>query len=603
MVRAYDPANQADLEQHFPDTRPPSEGVFEIALAAAGGTSTGAYIAGVLDFIVEAFSCWQAARENGDTPSHRVVLRNLTGTSAGGLGVALTSLMIARDCPPAMDPRVWTQLKPPTEAQDRNQNPLFSAWVDKISLDRLLSHPDAQTGALFHAAPVDIREEVFAALAQRPFAEGRDWATTPLDVRITVGNLRGVPFALDFNNTAAQAGAVERYTMHKDHLAFALDLSASGGTADAHGPAPDAHVLDPNDFPHHATWNVFGVTAVASSSIPLVFPPQQVHQLADAYDWRGSFWRTQPLPAAAVVDLPAWSPTRPVNYAFTATDGGVFNNAPFDIAHARLAGARGRNPQSGLEARRAVILIDPLVDETASTPSDPPGLVGALLAMVMGPIAQSRLGALDLAQIKDETTYSRFMISPSRDHPTRPGVAWGPSKSLMTSPLRAILGFAHRAYREHDFLLGRRNAQAFLRNHFALPVGHSLFLGRAECPAADVIQRANGPHRPIIPLRGSADHPQPEPAWPWKALTDAEIKRLSGLFNTRFESLYKQFRDNVIPQAASSGIFKRLWQGLMTGAAKFWLDLGWKLAGRSALNKALTAALTSARDSLDPERR
>ena len=38
-------------------------------------------------------------------------------------------------------------------------------------------------------------------------------------------------------------------------------------------------------------------------------------------------------------------------------------------------------------------------------------------------------------------------------------------------------GFLHESFRHHDYLLGRRNAQAFLRWNFALPESNPLFAG------------------------------------------------------------------------------------------------------------------------------
>ncbi|MBS0334246.1 MAG: hypothetical protein JSS35_15865, partial [Proteobacteria bacterium] len=59
MIQPY---SEPLLKQHFPSYRdPPPPGVFELAIACCGGTSTGPYVAGVLDFIWEAFEAWRAA--------------------------------------------------------------------------------------------------------------------------------------------------------------------------------------------------------------------------------------------------------------------------------------------------------------------------------------------------------------------------------------------------------------------------------------------------------------------------------------------------------------------------------------------------------------
>jgi hypothetical protein len=42
-------------------------------------------------------------------------------------------------------------------------------------------------------------------------------------------------------------------------------------------------------------------------------------------------------------------------------------------------------------------------------------------------------------------------------------------------PWKALADFFHESFRRHDYLLGRRNAQAFLRWTFALPATNDLF--------------------------------------------------------------------------------------------------------------------------------
>ena len=45
----------------------------------------------------------------------------------------------------------------------------------------------------------------------------------------------------------------------------------------------------------------------------------------------------------------------------------------------------------------------------------------------------------------------------------------------MSEPLAAFGGFHHEEFREHDYLLGRRNCQRLLARHFNLPDTNPLF--------------------------------------------------------------------------------------------------------------------------------
>ena len=62
------------------------EPVFDIALVMAGAVSAGAYTAGVLDFLVEALTAFEAekARQPGTYP-WRVRIRVISGASAGAI--------------------------------------------------------------------------------------------------------------------------------------------------------------------------------------------------------------------------------------------------------------------------------------------------------------------------------------------------------------------------------------------------------------------------------------------------------------------------------------------------------------------------------------
>src|SRR5208283_1055586 len=141
MVRPYvngDPASIADLKAYFPDVRPqPPARCFEFSVAVAGGISTGAYIAGVFDFLIEALDAYseaQAANPAG-APTHKVRLANLTGTSAGGLSASLAATCLLKDAPHVYDDAKWAKLVGAglvSGAQQPDLNPLYAAWVQQV---------------------------------------------------------------------------------------------------------------------------------------------------------------------------------------------------------------------------------------------------------------------------------------------------------------------------------------------------------------------------------------------------------------------------------------------------------------------------------------
>jgi hypothetical protein len=69
----------------------------------------------------------------------------------------------------------------------------------------------------------------------------------------------------------------------------------------------------------------------------------------------------------------------------------------------------------------------------------------------------------DIELAKNDDVYSRFLIVPTRTD--RLG-----KSSIASATLGGFGGFFDRSFRVHDFELGRRNCQKFLRTHFGIPV-------------------------------------------------------------------------------------------------------------------------------------
>ena len=112
----------------------PEDGTFEIGLVLAGAVSAGAYTAGVMDFLFEALDEWCRLREgNEDLPQHNVVLRVISGASAGGINGAIAAAACRYDFPPIT-----------VDNADRQgqENPFFNTWVKGIDIKRLLDPSD-----------------------------------------------------------------------------------------------------------------------------------------------------------------------------------------------------------------------------------------------------------------------------------------------------------------------------------------------------------------------------------------------------------------------------------------------------------------------------
>jgi hypothetical protein len=129
-------------------------------------------------------------------------------------------------------------------------------------------------------------------------------------------------------------------------------------------------------------------------------------------------------------------------------------------------------------------------------------------------IAQSRFFGESLALIAQGTGFSRFTIAPSDDS-LPPGVP-----SLQCGSLGAFGGFFERKFRAHDYLLGRRNCQLFLKKYFVLPARNSIIdeslkpLGGKQ---ADVVRNFK------VPPPNSSVDPQNEPWIPLIPFCNKEV--------------------------------------------------------------------------------
>ncbi len=115
------------------------------------------------------------------------------------------------------------------------------------------------------------------------------------------------------------------------------------------------------------------------------------------------------------------------------------------------------------------------------------------------------------------TVFSRFIIAPS-DTTLPPGAA-----ALQCGALGAFGGFFERGYRAHDFALGRRNCQQFLRAQFILPQGNPIIAEGLDPdghvlaafgtnPPNTVVEPQSQRWIPLIPLCGTAAEEVPQPA-------------------------------------------------------------------------------------------
>ena len=536
----------ADWDTLFPAERDlPPDGVFELGMVLGGTVSAGAYTAGVVDFLIEALDAWQAAKHDrpGDAtvPSWDTRINVVTGTSGGGVIAALMGRALSWHFP---------HVRGDSSTAQRRLNPLYEVWVNQLDIADMLDLSDlkgdhASLVSLLNPKPLERARDLIVHYEQHfnvTQPAQRLYLANPLPLFLTLTNLRGVPYSMDMGG-----GLSQHYVAHADHVRIAAYTWGTPGTL---RPDEFGACLTMGTDPGYLPWATYAEFALGTSAFPVGFPTRVLQRPVSHYNYRpvvlpGSGERRHEVRAM----VPDWSEQADHNpsgtYHFLVADGGMTNNEPIELARSELAGCIGHNPRQGDVAKRAVLLVDPFAEVPTLGPDAKGPLFKELGAMMGTWKEQSRYDSRDIMLANDEGCFSRFMITAQR-----PGAGAG-GKSIATACAGAFGGFLCRAFRHHDFLLGRRNAQAYLRDKLVLPLENPLFTAwRGQATAAQLAQwtvmDGGHPSLPIIPLMGACAIDEPLPTYPVDAF-NVNDREFQDLLSDRIKAVLRQLTDDIGP--------------------------------------------------------
>jgi hypothetical protein len=269
------PPSDAEIQALFDTPGEVPQGTFELALALGGTVSSGAYTAGVMDFLVEALDTWTRLRDaKAAVPDHKTVLRFMAGTSGGGVCTAIFARAMNYAYPPV------SQATPASVAAS---NPFYNIWVNYLNLQDMLTTADldaagASLTSLLNSQPLDQAANVAVAFEGTSLAAPRSWLAAPLRIFLTLTNLNGMPYRIDFGSMTLPDGSTtnleQSYVAHADYARFAVVYQNT--TPIFQTARPDEFVLgfDATRLPNAMGWPDFGQYALATAAFPIGLNPR-----------------------------------------------------------------------------------------------------------------------------------------------------------------------------------------------------------------------------------------------------------------------------------------------------------------------------------------
>lgn len=501
------------VSTYFPEAVPEqAANTFEIALVLGGTVSAGGYTAGVLDFLFEALDAWEAAKKNGgkaangsmlkpsEVANHNIKIRVIAGTSGGALNGLIAARALRYQYPAA--PGTANIYDPDVHGvAPYSKNPFYNTWVNALEIKGFLATTDLANGApatsLLNAEPLE--QAAGKVLGYSASSAGREYASDWLQVLLTYSNVPGVPYRQSYLGNAA---SWEYFTRHADFVRYAVNYSSI--------QEPPKWAVDATVLPSNAPWSQYLNNFLGTAAFPVGLPARIVVRPATDYRYRFVL-----VPGANGVTQAAWlapewqlllGGTPPASYAFPSADGGCTNNQPVELARQLLVGTCGVLKHISTEANRAIILVDPFTETPDMNAIPKRGqaipLLSLLPRLVSMLVQSNRFSSSDSALFLSKDVYSHFLVAPRNKDLTG-------SQALASTSLAAFLGFMAKAFRHHDYMLGRRNCQFFLRSVFAQAEANPVFSTvkpQRDCAPIGEL--------PVIPLFQNANELQPPPTWP-----------------------------------------------------------------------------------------
>lgn len=512
------------------------ERVFEIGLVMAGAVSAGAYTAGVIDFLLQALDAWEAEKkkESSTMPHHKIKIKVIAGASAGGMTAAMFAAELCKRA---------SGLHKKDEVSVG-----FKSWVEDIDISFLLEDKDLQRGpvkSILDSTQIDtIAEDAIGKLSSTHWEASKiPYVDERLKLYLTLGNLRGLPYSY------SMAG--------ESHFNFGMMNHA------------DYQYVEIGAGTTKEDWGKLKNAAKATGAFPIGLASRVIKRNTGEYKDRITFDGSN---LSRFLEMS--TDDRP--YHFVAVDGGTLNNEPIELAEAALIRPRSeprtdkpKDSSEFVESRKrmremSLSILKHEREMLGATPSRKDKLAAEIrelqramlnenfMAIIMvDPFPNINPETVDADEEKDTALIKiignlfnalrdqslfrpqQLLLSSSYRIPNRFLVAPVRYKDgarvlnpIASGFLGGFGGFFSKTFREHDYNLGKRNCQKFLKDHFVLPLDIAEANLKVHADSQYIIENDEGKFYPIIPLVPELQKVIDQPTWPqYSAMEEKQLKR------------------------------------------------------------------------------
>jgi hypothetical protein len=434
-----------------------------LGICMAGAVSAGAYTAGVVDYLIETLERWEQRKKqirhkkNGGikltpedelVPMHDVVIEVLSGSSAGGMTAAVLSYSFNDGT--YLTRREASIINGNYDLPDEADTPtkLYDAWINMMDEDhsttfKKLMDPSDVVGfgemkSLLNSKAIDDIAE--NAIPEKINFQPPGYISEHLNILLSVTNLEGIPFDINFTNVEDANPTRNVLTTHSGFLHYKFKKEER---IDYDYPPM---IISENNK------NRLAFAAMATGAFPFGLPNRVIEIDRKHFEKFKRIMRDKNMNLN--LNLPENS-----NYIFTAVDGGAINNEPisatFRMLHKKKDAYHPKDDDY-------VILVDPFPTVTNATRYEEhkhPSEEGYSLKDQFFKLIKAFRNESSFKQEEFHESHAgkeRYLISPAKK-----GFYF-----LACGPIEGFGGFMKKAFRKHDYQLGRKNCQTFLRYYF-----------------------------------------------------------------------------------------------------------------------------------------